>query len=137
VSAAAGAGRAGIPDAALPATLVNFLAATVVLAVAAGVETLVHGLPGAPPADPLLFLGGPLGIVFVLSAAALVGRTGVLLFTLATIGGQLLGALVLDLTVPTAGGPPGWHTVAGTVLAVLAVGVAAIPGHRPASDVSG
>ncbi len=135
VNAAAGGG--GIVDAALPATLVNFLVAILVLAVAAAVEVLATGLPRVPPADLWLYLGGPLGIVFVVSAAALVGRTGVLLFTLATIGGQLLGALVLDLTVPTAGGPPGWGTVAGTALAVLAVGVAAIPARRSASDVSG
>lgn len=137
VNAAAGAGRGGIVDAALPATLVNFLVATVLLAVAAGVEVLVNGLPRVPPEDLLLYLGGPLGIAFVVSAATLVGRTGVLLFTLATVGGQLLGALVLDLTVPTGGGPPGWGTVAGTALAVLAVGVAAIPVRRSRSDVSG
>lgn len=144
VNAAAGAGRGGVLDAALPATLVNFVVATLVLAAAVIVEILLTGLPRLPPADLLLYLGGPLGILFVVAAASLVGRTGVLLFSLATIGGQLLGALVLDLAVPTDGGPPGWTpgwtTVVGTALAVLAVGVAASPGRgarpRSATDVS-
>lgn len=128
VNAAAGPG--GIVDAALPATLVNFGVATFALVLAVGLEALLRGPPGTPPTDPLLYLGGPLGIVFIVTAAAVVGRIGVFLFSLAAIGGQLVGALLLDVLTPTAGGPPGLGTIAGTTLALVAVAVAALPRRR-------
>ena len=115
---------------ALPAALVNFTGGTAVLALVFAVEIAFRGLPEPLPAEPVLYLGGPVGIVFVCIASVIVGRMGVLLFSLAAIGGQLTGSLLLDVFVPAAAGRlTGW-TVTGTALALAAVGVAALPTRR-------
>ncbi|MEV4757653.1 DMT family transporter [Micromonospora sp. NPDC049559] len=111
---------------ALTAALVNFAAGTAVLLLAYGVETAVHGWPaGSLPATPWLYLGGPVGIVFIAVAAAVVRFTGVLLLGLATIAGQVLGAVAIDLLVPPEAGRPGAFTLTGALLTLVAVGVAA------------
>jgi len=69
--------------------------------------TLVRGVDlsrtPSPLDQPLLWTGGLLGSLFVVVAASLVRTLGVLLLTLTTIAGQLLGAVVIDVVVPTAG----------------------------------
>lgn len=112
------------------ATLVNFTAGTAVLLVAAVVEVALRGLPGPLPANPLLYLGGPLGILFITTAVAVVRLTGVLLLGLGTIAGQLVGALLLDMVVPVTGEHLTVPAVAGTALTLLAVAVAALPSRR-------
>ena len=88
-------------------------------------------MPATPPAgDWWLYAGGPLGVVFIAVGAAVVRYTGVLLLGLGMIAGQVTGALVIDLLVPAAAGRPGWNTVAGSLLALLAVVIAVLPGRR-------
>ncbi|MFT4030437.1 MAG: DMT family transporter [Protaetiibacter sp.] len=115
----------------LAATFVSFLAGTIVLAVAAAIDVVIVGAPPRPPADPVLYLGGIVGIVFVAGAAAIVPFSGVLLFGLATIAGQLAAAVLLDLLLPVAGAPLELATVGGAVLAIAAVGVAALRRPEP------
>jgi transporter family-2 protein len=115
----------------LVATTVNFVAGSAALLVAFAVDLLVRGWPGGTwPAQPWLYLGGPLGIMFIALAAALVRLTGVLLLGLATIAGQLVGAVLLDVFVPASAGGPGVNTLVGAGLTLLAVGVAALPSRR-------
>jgi transporter family-2 protein len=124
------------------ATFVSFLAGTIVLAVATLVEALAVGMPERLPADPVLYLGGMLGILFVAGGAAIVPLTGVLLYGLATIAGQLAAAVLLDLLLPVEHSGIDLATVGGAVLAVIAVGIASIrrPGRgaaQPVTDSSG
>nr|WP_041799173.1 DMT family transporter [Micromonospora aurantiaca] len=118
---------------AMTATLVNFTVGTVALLVTFAVDLAVRGRPaGAFPDEPWLYLGGPLGIVFIALAAALVRFTGVLLLGLATIAGQIVGAVLLDLLLPTAASHPGLDTLLGAALTLVAVLVAAFgPTRRP------
>jgi transporter family-2 protein len=112
---------------ALTATLVNFAVGTAALLVAFGVEVAVRGVPGgALPAEPWLYLGGPIGIVFITVAAAIVRFTGVLLLGLATIAGQVVGAVALDAVLPTAASHPGPATLAGALLTLVAVLIATL-----------
>ncbi|SCE73867.1 transporter family-2 protein [Micromonospora mirobrigensis] len=112
---------------ALTATLVNFVVGTVALLVTFAVDVAVRGLPtGALPSEPWLYLGGPIGIVFIALAAAIVRFTGVLLLGLATIAGQIVGAVLLDLVLPTAASHPGPATLAGAALTMVAVLIAAL-----------
>ncbi|MBQ0894438.1 DMT family transporter [Micromonospora sp. U56] len=112
---------------ALAATLVNFTVGTIALLVTFAVDGAVRGWPaGALPAEPWLYLGGPIGIVFIAIAAAIVRFTGVLLLGLATIAGQIVGAVLLDLVLPTAASHPGPATLAGAALTLVAVLVAAL-----------
>ena len=118
---------------AMTATRVNFTVGTAALLVTFAVDLAVRGRPaGAFPDEPWLYLGGPLGIVFIALAAALVRFTGVLLLGLATIAGQIVGAVLLDLLLPTAASHPGLDTLLGAALTMVAVLVAAFgPARRP------
>ena len=102
-------GRVGIAaGSVLTATLVNFAVGTVGLLVVFLVDLALRGRPGgAFPAEPWLYIGGPIGIVFIAIAAAVVRFTGVLLLGLATIAGQVLGAVAMDVVFPTADSQPG------------------------------
>ncbi|KXK61777.1 hypothetical protein AWW66_11840 [Micromonospora rosaria] len=111
----------------MTATLVNFVVGTAALLAAFAVEVAVRGWPaGAFPTEPWLYLGGPLGVSFIALAAALVGLTGVLLLGLATIAGQIVGAVLLDLLLPTAASAPGPATLFGAALTLVAVLVATL-----------
>ncbi|MEU8070433.1 DMT family transporter [Micromonospora sp. NPDC049151] len=117
---------------AMTATLVNFTVGTAALLLTFAVDLAVRGRPaGAFPAEPWLYLGGPIGIVFIALAAALVRFTGVLLLGLATIAGQIVGAVLLDLALPTAASHPGLDTLLGAALTLVAVLVAAFGPTRP------
>ena len=109
----------------LTATFGNFLVGTTVLLVASVVHALIVGVPESFPTNPVLYAGGALGIVFIALGTVVVGITGVLLLTLCTISGQLLGSLVLDLVVPVAGHGIQWTTLAGIALALVAVVIVA------------
>ncbi|MFF3857406.1 DMT family transporter [Micromonospora sp. NPDC002575] len=110
----------------LAATLVNFAVGTVVLLAAFVVEVAVRGRPdGGLPTEPWLYLGGPVGIVFIAVAAAVVRFTGVLLLGLATIAGQVVGAALLDVVLPTTASHPGVNTLLGAVLTLFAALLAA------------
>ncbi|MEV0430178.1 DMT family transporter [Micromonospora sp. NPDC049836] len=109
------------------ATLVNFAVGTAALLATFAVEVAVRGRPaGGFPAEPWLYLGGPIGIVFIALAAAIVRFTGVLLLGLATIAGQIVGAVLLDLLLPTSAARPGLDTLLGAALTMVAVLIAAL-----------
>ncbi|SDX99978.1 transporter family-2 protein [Micromonospora pattaloongensis] len=116
----------------LAATLINFAVGTGGLLTAYAVDVAARGWPtGSWPREPWLYLGGPIGIVFIAIAAAVVPLTGVLLLGLATIAGQIVGAVGLDLIAPPAAGRPGPTTLVGAALALLAVTIAAARTGRP------
>lgn len=111
----------------LAATFINFVAGTVVVAAVAITHGLVRGFPVSFPTDPWLYLGGVSAVVFIGVTAVLVRHTAVLLLGLGIVAGQLVVALALDSFFSDGGGVNGL-TVAGTVLALIAVLIA---GSRP------
>jgi transporter family-2 protein len=94
------------------------LAVTVAVLVAAG-----HPL-SALPSTWWLYTGGPLGLAFVVVVAASVRVVGVLLVSLATVAGQVVGAVLLDAFAPASGQTLRATTLAGAVVTVLAVAMA-------------
>lgn len=108
--------RVGSP---MTATLVNFAGGTLVLVLAAVVNVAMNGSTEPWPVDPWFYLGGPLGVVYIMMSAALVVHTGVLLLGLGAVVGQLLAALALDALWPAAASP-GW------IVEVLMVSVALV-----------
>lgn len=108
-------------------TMVNFLTGTVVLLVVCAVDLALGGPPTTAPGEPWLYVGGALGIVTISTAVLAVRWTGVLLLGMSQVAGQLVGALAVDVVVPTAGQPLAAVTVVGTALTLLAVVVAALP----------
>lgn len=114
--------RVGTP---VTATLVNFTLGTAILAVLAVVVTIVDGPPAALPSEPWLYLGGALGVAYIMLSAALVARTGVLLFGLAAVSGQLLASLALDVLWPAPAGPGVVIEAVTVVIGLASVFVAA------------
>ena len=115
----------------LAATFINFAVGTSVLLVA----TALNAVIARPSRDPVgswwLYLGGPIGVVFIAAASVIVHRTGVLLLGLATISGQLVASVALDLIFPVPGRGIAASTVVGTALTLLATAIAALPAGRP------
>lgn len=101
---------------ALTATTINFTVGTAALFVAAVVHLLVAGLPEPLPSNPLLYIGGAVGAVFIAIQSVAVGRIGVLLLGLSLIAGQLAAALLFDAVAPL--GP------SSTTATAVAVGLA-------------
>ncbi|MGO1978505.1 DMT family transporter [Brachybacterium tyrofermentans] len=112
----------------LVATLGNFVVGTAALAVVALVHLLMAGPPEALPTNPLLYLGGPIGIVFIAMAAYLAGPLGVLTLAMTTIAGQIVGSVVIDAVA--APGHLSVTTVAGAALTLLAALITASSRRR-------
>lgn len=129
-------GRVATVGGAPVAALVNFVTGTAALIVLFAITAAVTGEGGPPPAaaaDAWLYLGGPIGLLFIWLGALLVRPLGVLVLGLATVAGQVAGGLVLDLV---AGHHLGWRLWVGSLLTVVGVALAARrsrPGVRPAA----
>ncbi len=115
----------------LTATYVNFVVGTTVLSIATIAYGLVRGWGHQFPTDPVLYMGGAVGIVVIVVAAVLVPITGVLFFVLGSVAGQVLGALALELFLPTDSDGVAATTVIGAVLTLLAVAIASFASQRP------
>ena len=106
------------------ATLMSFMAGTIVLAIASAISMAVRGMPQSLPSEPWLYIGGLLGAGYILLGAFLVAHTGVLLMGLGSVLGQLSASIVIDLLWPTAGRPALWQLVGMIVVAFASVAVA-------------
>jgi len=122
----------GASGSAITATFINFVVGTAVLLVATLVHSIWAGWPTVFPTNPVLYIGGLIGVIFIAGAAVIVRITGVLLLGLGTIAGQLIGSLLLDIFAPVAGHALTVPTVVGTALTLVAVSIAAIPRRRRA-----
>jgi transporter family-2 protein len=103
--------------------LVNFFVGTVVLAIAAVIAQAagwvqLAPLPGAD--EWYLYVGGALGVLYLIVVAAVVRHLGVFLLTLSVVAGQLIGALLFDL----AAGHVSILVLIGVPLAFLGIVVA-------------
>lgn len=124
--------RAAAPNAygAVAAGVVNFLVGFVALLVVFLADLGLRGAPHHLPSEPWLYLGGACGVIFISAAAAVVRVVGVFVLGLGTIAGQLIASLFIDLFVPAADKAVTFPVVAGTLLALVAVIVAAVPNLR-------
>ncbi len=121
-----------VSGSAITATFINFLVGTTVLLVATLVHLTWAGLPTEFPTDPIVYLGGVVGVVFIAGGAIIVRFLGVLLLSLGTIAGQLIASLILDIVIPAKGHELALTTVIGTLLTLVAVIITAAP-RRAAS----
>jgi bacterial/archaeal transporter family-2 protein len=108
------------------ATFFNFLYGTAILLVFALINLLVSGLPHGFPTNPILYVGGVIGVLFIAGNAFVVPIVGVLIQSMAAVSGQLLMALLLDYVAPTSDAGVAVATVVGTVLTLVAVLIASI-----------
>jgi transporter family-2 protein len=113
------------------ASLVSFSGGTIALiaaSVARGDFAGVHW-----PMTWWLYVGGALGAVYIALAAMAVGELGVLRLSLATVAGQLVAAVVLDVVWPAPGITLRVQTVVGTILTLVAVAITGL-GRRQAAE---
>ena len=68
-----------------------------------------------------IFLGGPIGVIYIAFTAIAVQHLGVLEFTLFSVGGMLVVSLLLDIFIPTHGTQVSLYLVAGVFLTYLGV----------------
>lgn len=120
-------------DDVIVAVFVNFVVGTVALmiVVLASGELSIASWPHAP----WLYLGGPLGLVYILVGAATVRTLGVLRFVLAAVAGQLLASIVIDAAWPEPGTTLRAATVIGALVTLVGVWLsgrdeADLPGER-------
>ena len=109
-------------------SLLNFITGTSIL----GIYLLARSILGIEELSPLhikpwwMYTGGVIGVVYIAFAATVVQHLGVLTFTLYSVGGQLLGSVILDWLLPTNGIQITFYLITGiamTYLGVIAGGV--------------
>ena len=87
------------------------------------------------PAGPWwIYTGGTIGVIYIAFTSTIVQHLGVLTFTLFSVGGQLVGSLVIDLISPTNGVNVSAYLVTGivmTYLGVIAGGVSSSRVQKP------
>jgi transporter family-2 protein len=109
------------------ATLGNFVVGTTLLVIAFLIHSALVGWPTHLPAQPWVYVGGAIGVTFIAVGAAIVRSIGVLLLSLATIAGQLVTSLLLDILAPTSREGVSFTTIVGTTLTLVAVVIATVP----------
>ena len=88
----------------------------------------------ALPSGPWwMYMGGTIGVIYIAFTSTIVQHLGVLTFTLISVGGQLVGSLLIDLYSPTEGVQISAYLVTGIVMTYLGVvvgGVGSLPKLR-------
>ncbi|NLB46923.1 MAG: DMT family transporter [Microbacteriaceae bacterium] len=113
----------------LTSTFVNFVVGTVILVIAAVISVAAQGWPEAWPTNPVYYIGGAVGTIFIAAAAMLVRTAGVLLLSMSNVAGQLVASTAFEAGLPLAGGVTA-GMLAGVAVALVAVIVAALPSRR-------
>jgi transporter family-2 protein len=112
----------------------NFIMGTSFLLVLLIVGTIINGDELAPlPSGPWwIYTGGVIGVIYIAFTSTIVQHLGVLTFTMFSVGGNLLGSLLIDIFSPSEGVHISWYLVAGicvTYIGVLING-ASVQGKR-------
>jgi transporter family-2 protein len=83
------------------------------------------------PAGPWwIYTGGVIGVIYIAFISTVVQHLGVLTFTLFSVGGQLVGSLIIDLVSPTDGVQISAYLVSGIVMTYLGVIVGGVSSSR-------
>ena len=95
----------------------TFLTVLLLIAIVLG-ETELSPLPAGPW---WIYTGGVIGVVYIAFTSTIVQHLGVLTFTLISVGGQLVGSLLIDLLSPTEGVQVSIYLVVGIAMTYLGV----------------
>ena len=109
----------------------SFLGIFILLGVAMGKTDFV-ALPSGPW---WIYTGGALGVIYIAFTSTIVQHLGVLTFTLFSVGGQLVGSLIIDVVAPTNGVHVSAYLITGIVMTyagVIAGGVSSSRVRKPA-----
>jgi transporter family-2 protein len=104
-------------------SLLNFIMGTTFLTIFLTLllffsDTKISPLPAGPW---WIYTGGVIGVIYIAFTSKIVQHLGVLTFTLFSVGGNLLGSLLIDLILPTDGVRVSWYLVIGIAMTYLGV----------------
>jgi transporter family-2 protein len=104
-------------------SLLNFFMGTSFLVLVLTVIQIFGDAPlAALPADTWwMYTGGVIGVIYIAFTAKIVQHLGVLTFTLFSVGGNLLGSLLVDFLLPTKGVHISWYLITGIAMTYLGV----------------
>ena len=104
-------------------TLLNFITGTsLLLLFYVGALLTHHSRVVSLVVNPWwMYLGGLTGAIYIAFASTVVQHLGVLTFTLLSVGGQLIGSLILDIFLPTKGVHVGVYLVTGIFMTYIGV----------------
>ena len=104
-------------------SLLNFITGTTFLLFLLLLRTLFtdHSVMNFTSGPWWMFLGGSIGVIYIALSAHIVQYVGVLEFTLFSVGGMLVGSLLIDIIVPTKGTVISGFLIAGILLTYLGV----------------
>ena len=113
-------------------SLLNFTTGTAFLLVLIIVGILLgrNELSPLPSGPWWIYTGGVIGVIYIAFTSTIVQHLGVLTFTLFSVGGQLLGSLVIDLVSPTDGVSVSAYLVTGIVMTYAGVVAGGVGNQR-------
>ena len=117
-------------------SLLNFITGTALLLILViiGVVFGFNHLSAFPAGPWWIYTGGVIGVIYIAFTSTIVQHLGVLTFTLFSVGGQLVGSLIIDLVSPTDGVSVSVYLVTGiamTYAGVIAGGVSSSRVKKP------
>ena len=104
-------------------SLLNFIMGTTFLVIFLSILVLINSEELVPlPAGPWwIYTGGIIGVIYIAFTSTIVQHLGVLTFTLFSVGGQLVGSLLIDLYSPTDGVQVSMYLVTGIAMTYVGV----------------
>jgi transporter family-2 protein len=104
-------------------SLLNFITGTSFLLLLLLIRSIFtdHSVMNLTTGPWWMFLGGTIGVFYIALSAVAVQYVGVLEFTLFSVGGMLIGSLLIDIIVPTKGTVISGYLIAGILLTYLGV----------------
>lgn len=113
-------------------SLLNFIMGTTILLIFLGIGMLINRteIVSLPAGPWWMYTGGTIGIIYIAFTSTIVQHLGVLTFTLISVGGQLVGSLLIDFYSPTEGVNVSVYLVTGIVMTYLGVIVGGV-GNLP------
>jgi transporter family-2 protein len=103
--------------------LLNFITGTSFLLLLLLIRSIFtnHSILIFKTAPLWMFLGGSIGVIYIALSAHIVQYLGVFEFTLFSVGGMLIGSLLIDIIFPTPGTQISPYLIAGIALTYLGV----------------
>ena len=113
-------------------SLLNFVTGTsfLVILITAGVLLGKNELSPLPNGPWWIYTGGVIGVIYIAFTSTIVQHLGVLTFTLFSVGGQLVGSLIIDLVSPTDGVSVSAYLVTGIVMTYAGVVAGGVGNQR-------
>jgi transporter family-2 protein len=101
----------------------NFIMGTTFLFIFLAIGVLINRteIVALPSGPWWIYTGGVIGVIYIAFTSTIVQHLGVLTFTLISVGGQLVGSLLIDLYSPTQGVQISSYLVTGIVMTYLGV----------------